>query len=74
MTPAGSEDRKGNTVEQRTWRVVRVTPIRPEATREIIAEYDTSQAAWAEHDRLYYHTDNGRGVYYEVVRFDGATV
>ena len=53
---------------------MRVTPIRPEATREIVAECDTSEEAWAEHDRLYYHTDNGRGVYYEVVRFDGATV
>ena len=58
----------------RTWRVVRVTPIRPEATREIVAEFDTSEAAWAEHDRLTYHTENGRGVYYEVVRFDGETV
>ena len=61
----------------RQWKLVRVSPTRPEPTRTVIGVFDTPEEAWAEHDKFLYGertAPNRTYDYVEVVRMDGTTV
>lgn len=64
-------------MDTRYWKLVRVIPTRPEPTRTVIGVFDTSEEAWAEHDRIVYgdgrSPDPDEG-YVQIVRFDGTVV